>query len=89
MSIQDDIEKLRALASSERIPVELIALIQEGLLQMNSEVAAILGDGHAFYEGIGAKAATINEKLSEAQAACLEYETAIHDAADKLERGIQ
>jgi hypothetical protein len=87
MSIQDDIEKLRSLASSERIPVELIALIQEGLLQMNSEVAAILGEGHGFYHGIGACAAQINEHLAAAQAACLEYETAIHDAADRLEQG--
>jgi len=87
MSIQDDIEKLRRLASSERIPVELIAMIQEGLLQLNSEVASILGEGHGFYHGIGALAAEINSHLSAATASCLEYETAIHDAADLLERG--
>jgi len=87
MSMSDDIEKLRRLASSDRIPFELIALMQEGLLQLNSEVAAILGEGHGFYHGIGALAADINQKLSEASAACSEYETAIHDAADALEAG--
>jgi len=87
MSIHDDIRRLRAIATSERIPIETIRGLQGDILLVNSEVREILGDGHGFYHGIGATAAELSAKLDEAIAAAQEWESAIHDAADRLEQG--
>jgi hypothetical protein len=84
MSMMDDIRRLHAIASSERIPIQTIQGMQGDVLLVNSEVKAILGEGHGFYHGIGATGAAYSEKLGEALAAAEEWASAIHDAADKL-----
>jgi hypothetical protein len=85
MSIHDDIERLRQLANSDLIPTHKIRLLQEDLVDHNADVAEVLGAGHGFSQGIGAAAAAIADRLDSAIAACEAYETAIHDAADRLE----
>lgn len=86
MSISDDVNRLRDIASSDRIPTAAIRAIQISMLDTNAVVADILGPGHGFYQGIGATSAEISRHLDAALAACQEYESAIHDAADRLEQ---
>lgn len=86
MSIQDDIHKLRGIASSERIPIETLRGIQGDILVVNAEVKDILGEGHGFYHGIGARAAALSAALDTAIGAAQGWESSIHDAADNLEQ---
>lgn len=87
MSLADDIERLRQIASSDAIPFVALRGLQQQLLDTNATVAGILGPGHGLAHGIGGCAAQVSQKLDEAIAACQEYESAIHDAADLLEQG--
>lgn len=85
MSIQDDINALRRIV--ERIPLEQLRFMQEQLMELNSDVRALLGEDHGFYHGIGAVAAEVGTGFELLIGTCREYESAILDAADRLEQG--
>lgn len=87
MSIQDDIEALRQIASSDKLPFGELNRLQSELLDVNAEVMRILGPGSGFAHGIGGCAAAVSDAISTAVARLGEFESAIHDAADRLAEG--
>lgn len=86
MSISDDINRLRDIASSERIPIATLVALQRSLMDINAEVISILGENLVSTLGIGATAASAGSALQATIAAFQEYESAIHDSADRLEQ---
>jgi hypothetical protein len=86
MSIMDDVNKLRAIASSEWIPIETIRIIQQNLLELNASIAGILGSQSAHFNQITPYSDAAGRHLEQALASFQGYESAIHDVADALEQ---
>jgi Na+-translocating ferredoxin:NAD+ oxidoreductase RnfE subunit len=87
MPLMDNIARLRAIATSERVPVETIRGIQGDVLLVLGEVKEILGEGHVYYGGISDLAGVLSQKLDEAIAAAEAWGNSIEDTADLLEMG--
>lgn len=88
MSIYEEAEQLRAIASSDRLPIGLIREAQSKTVETQNAVLHVLGSmegDHA--QTIANMAAAANEHLESALAALQGLESAIHDAADYHARG--
>lgn len=86
MTIQEDAERLRAIASSEYLPIEITRQMQTRLLDINTAVMGILGQteqGQHITQLVGVAAESFNQTIGALQ----QLETAIHDAADYHARG--
>ncbi|MFJ1765084.1 hypothetical protein ACIOD2_32485 [Amycolatopsis sp. NPDC088138] len=82
MTIQDDAERLRALASSDTLPIGIMSQAENQLLDLNAQVMAILNPNTQHATNILGLANAAAESISAARAALQAVESAIHDAAD-------
>lgn len=82
MTIQDDAEALRAIASSDHLPIGLLAAAEGQLLDINALVLAILRPDSQHATNILGLADAAAQRIGEAKAALQALESAIHDAAD-------
>lgn len=85
MSVMDDVAALRVMVET-RIPINAIREIQQGLLELNMELMTILGPGFGPHEDLRGRSSNADVRLASALAACQEFESAIHDVADRIER---
>lgn len=85
MSMMENVAALRMIAQSDRIPFAALNFIKNSIVDTNTVIKKIVGESVGFYHGIGAAAAGLDAALDAALAACAEYESAIHDAADAIE----
>ncbi|GAA1030765.1 MULTISPECIES: hypothetical protein [Amycolatopsis] len=87
MSIQEEAESLRAIASSDHLPIGMVRQMQGNLQNIIAEVAHTLGRDsngtHEIANCIGVASAKFEEVLGALQ----NVEKAIHDAADYHARG--
>jgi hydroxymethylpyrimidine/phosphomethylpyrimidine kinase len=86
VSFMENAAALRFIAQSDRIPFAAINYIKNSIVDTNAVIKQIVGEDVGFYHGIGATAAGLSAALDAALAACAEYESAIHDAADFIEQ---
>lgn len=86
MTIQEDAQRLRAIASSGALPIALTSQVENQLLELNAQVMAILDPNSEHATSILGLANAAAEAISNARAALQAVESAIHDAADHYGR---
>ena len=86
MSIMDDVNALRNIASSHLIAVAEIREVKHKLLELSAKLIAILGPNFGANDDLRNRASNADIRLDSAVTALLTYETAIHDVADRIER---
>ncbi|MGW4127934.1 hypothetical protein [Amycolatopsis japonica] len=87
MSIQEEAERLRAIASSESIPVGVLLAAQQSLDSVLEQTMAVLGMQAQSFGNIAGFIGAAKQAIDSGITACQAVETAIHDAADYHARG--
>lgn len=87
MSAQEDAERLRSIASSNDFPTPLIRAAHDAVDGILAQVLEIIGDSSQHRETVAGHAALAKDKAGEAIAAMIQFESAIHNAADGHARG--
>lgn len=87
MSIQEDAEQLRNIASSQDFPTGLLRAADSKFDEIVAQVQNIVGDQSQHLEKVRGAAEIAKDKIDEAIAATMNFEAAIHDAADGHARG--
>lgn len=86
MSIQEDAERLRSVASSDNIPVGVLLSASQSLDGVQAQVTDVLGTTQSA-ANINGLIGAAKQAIESAVAACQAVETGIHDAADYHARG--
>lgn len=87
MSVQDEAERLRGLASSRAIPIEILHQAEQELDNLQAEVRSILGDVSQHLPALEAAVAEVKAGLQQAIGAAKGFEEMLHNAADGHARG--
>ncbi len=87
MSIQEDAEQLRNIASSQDFPTGLLRAADSKFDEIVAQVQNIVGDQSQHLDKVRGAAEIAKDKIDEAIAATMNFEAAIHDAADGHARG--
>lgn len=87
MSAQEDAERLRSIASSNDFPTPLIRAAHDAVDGILAQVLEIIGDSSQHRETVTGHANLAKDKADEAIAAMIQFESAIHNAADGHARG--
>jgi hypothetical protein len=84
MSVMDDAERLRDIASSDAFPTGTLRHVQAQLNVITAEVAEILGLVLISNLGVSVTSEAVMRALETAIATCEEYKSSINDAADRM-----
>lgn len=87
MSIQEEAERLRAIASSDGLPTNLLMLANDKLDSVRGQVLAVLGDQSQQAGNINGMLGAAADAIGTALGAVQQVGRAIHDAADYHARG--
>lgn len=87
MSAAEDAERLRNIASSQDFPTPLIRAAADAVDGILAQVLAIIGEQSQHRDAVVGHANLAKDKAGEAIAAFIQFESAIHNAADGHARG--
>jgi len=79
-------EQLRAIASSENIPIGVLLSAQQQLDQVSGQVTGLIDSSSEHYNNVIGMCSAARDAVGNAIAALKQMETAIHDAADHHSR---
>lgn len=87
MSVQDESDKIRGLASSEDIPIERLHDAAERMKNLHAQARELVGPNSQHLGDLDGLAQMVADALETAIGAAKQYENKLHDAADAHARG--
>lgn len=88
MATNDELaERLRAIASSDRIPIGYIRAATDSLIGVGEEIMTILSPTSSHYSPVMGAMGEAQGQLDNALAALAQFERTLHDAADAHQAG--